>query len=236
MKYTLAFCFAMACGIFPINVRAADTFVTSQNGLEIWTVDGSIPPKPDDSTQTRILQFRTEDPNAVIVTFDQIVIAGGLRQVWPSGFFGAAPTPFHYSWRENDQEMRNMDSHLLVPEFAPILGGSPLFGETNNGDVEGDFQIGFGEIRHDPLNDAFFLSTSNQANRVNFAQLIVNCDAAAAGEVYFSGTILGDGFQAAAFERVPIDCVPEPRCNGVWFLALGFFLRRSFAQANRYAK
>ena len=245
---------AVAC-IAVSQIQAEEIRLASHNGVEIWSIDGPELPELEGEFQTRILRFRTEDPSNTIVTFWKMRIDGGLRQVWLDlGNWGPQITPTQYDFNTSltlalgldFEAMKEQDSHYLIPKGAgslrPACSGpcGLTLTESNDYSIQppmdidpsfpDDFDysqlvaIGLGSIFHTVPDDAWYLNPDLQSNQVDFAQLVIACNDPVG--VHFSGNILGDGFDEAAFENVAVSCisVPEPKTLGLVLLAVALLI------------
>ena len=231
------------------QIQAEAIRLASHNGVEVWSINGGQLPELDDEFQTRILQFRTGNPLHDIVTFSEMRIDGGLRQVWLDlGDFGPqiTPTQYDFGWSPmvfpglDVESMREQDSHYLIPKGAanprPACSGPCGLTLTESNDYSIQPPVEFNA----PFPDDFDFS---QLVAIGLGS-IFHTDPLDAWflhpdlqsnrvdfaklviacndplGVHFSGSILGAGFDEASFENVAVSCVAVPEPKKLGILLL----------------
>lgn len=254
---------ANLCSVATILLVCCDNMVAQNTDEIVVDTRGgvqvlSIPqPTPLDGLLATKLVFRTENPDHTVVTIEGLSFAGDVHQAWLEGPLGgptaslpsASPT-YHEDWIATD-------GHLFFDAncIACASGFGDILTETNDGSTNERFAhllpqasaglgalTGFGELRFQSRQDAFFFKTENQTNEVEFAYLVTTAatDESPAGVVTMSIGLLGEGIinsgnpggaqwglDDGAPLVIPFYVVPEPAGLQVCWIALLIGLRRS---------
>ena len=182
-----------------------------------------------------IVEARTTDPNASLVTYTNISITGAVHQV--HGSISSALAPAGNAFEEAAgalyaAEWGALDTHLLLTE-AQIAGG--VFGvqESNDGSFgNAGFEplpttaaavAGIGPLQNTAPTDAFFVQPEFQLSSIDFAYIVTPVGA---GAVNMTLGLLGSGIVDAGTEGgaafgydgnpavvVPQVIVPEPNAG-----------------------
>lgn len=220
-----------------------EILVDSKGGVELWSIPQA---NPADGVLATILELRTTDPDARVVTFTNFKLEGNVHQSWLEGPFGLTGTA-HVGLTEPgatyDASWGVFDSHLLItPDMVGggAGGGFPGITETNDGSTTeligatlpkvSNFgaSTGFGGIAMGLDTDAFFLNPENQSNVRPWAYVVTDEATAAAGEVMLTLGVLGDrvidagaeGGAAFGYDTpISVPFVPEPSSAALLGLA-----------------
>lgn len=215
-KVTFGICLALAVGVS----ADGEILVAEAGGVQIWTIP-QPPPLP--GFWATIVELRTVDPNAAMVTFANVQFEGRVHQTWLGDPFGG-PTPGIDNVTPGSDDgtvygdgWAMLDTHLLVSnEMLPVApGGAPSFGgltETNDGSTtasdflglaEGQYaaKTGFGELGMPQESDAFFLKSDAQTNILPWAYVVTDySEEEGPGEVFMSVGVLGPSIIDAGVE------------------------------------
>ena len=195
LSVVLAFC---------ANTQAQDEVVFATMG-GVQLVSKPVDLGRDDYLAT-IVEARTVDPNASLVTFTNISITGDVNQV--HGSISSAISPEGNAFKEAggalfDDSWNALDTHLLLTRDM-IAGGVWGVTEMNDGSAgDGGFaalpttataKVGIGPLANTAPTDAFFVQPEFQLSSIDFAYIVTPAAAAAAdGGVSMTLGLLGSG-------------------------------------------